>query len=309
MNRAGQCACCSILAISVTLFVSPGIAQQVGRTQDPLARVKDVAEQLSDEIYELRYRFQKGDVIRYQVVHLVTVKTKVDGNSQTNQSRSTSTKKWTVTDVKADGNIVLEHRVEHVDMWSETQGRKAVHYDSRTDASPPPEYEHVARQVGKPLATITIDACGRILDRDDGRQQIDMGTGGLTVPLPDRRVAVGTEWSVPSTVPVRQTDGSVRAIKTRQRYRLEKVVAGVATIAITTQVLTPSIDARQRSQLIQKLAHGTIRFDLDTGRVIAKELDWDETVVGFDGPETNMAYLGRLTETLVTEPKVAARPE
>ena len=42
----------------------------------------------------------------------------------------------------------------------------------------------------------------------------------------------------------------------------------------------------------------TIRFDIDAGRVMSRQLDWDEDVVGFQGPSSNLEYQSRLTETL-----------
>ena len=55
------------------------------------------------------------------------------------------------------------------------------------------------------------------------------------------------------------------------------------------------------------LANGSIKFDIDAGQVISKELEWDETVVGFNGPSSNMEYLGRITESLVSEDRVASK--
>ncbi len=54
-----------------------------------------------------------------------------------------------------------------------------------------------------------------------------------------------------------------------------------------------------KSQLIQQLSRGEIKFDIDAGRVISKRLDWDENVIGFSGADSNMKYLARFTETLV----------
>jgi hypothetical protein len=44
---------------------------------------------------------------------------------------------------------------------------------------------------------------------------------------------------------------------------------------------------------------------MDAGRVMSRQMDWDERVVGFSGPASNMSYLARLNEQLVAEPRVA----
>ena len=53
-----------------------------------------------------------------------------------------------------------------------------------------------------------------------------------------------------------------------------------------------------KAQLVQQLTEGTIKFDIDAGRILAKQIDWDETVVGFNGSDSMMKYLARFTEEL-----------
>ncbi|MCA9153092.1 MAG: hypothetical protein KDA92_27515, partial [Planctomycetales bacterium] len=76
-----------------------------------------------------------------------------------------------------------------------------------------------------------------------------------------------------------------------------------------TQVLTPIDDPRVQSQLIQRISKGEIRFDVDNGRILSRQLDWDEQVLGFSGADSNMKYLQRLTETLVPATQTAALPQ
>jgi len=264
----------------------------------------DAAPNQADRSFQLQYKLKPGEQIRYEVVHLVTVKTEVQGSGQNNQSRSKSMKLWDVHDFDTQGSIVFTHSIEYVDMWSETSGRQPVSYDSRKDNDPPVQYEAIGDVVGKPLSLVTMTSSGEVVSREDEIKQIDLGMGGITVPLPSNPVKIGDTWSSPSTVAVRLEDMTIKQIKIRQLYRLEKVAAGVATISVNSQVLTPVDDARVQSQLIQRLSKGEIKFDMDTGRVLSKQLDWDETVVSFSGPASRMEYLGRMTETLV-EPRVA----
>lgn len=280
--------------------------QEASSDLQTMQALQKATSQLGDHKYNLRYKFKSGESIAYEVEHLVKVKTTIDGASETQRSRSVSQKVWEVAEANAE-QATFSHSIAYLNMWSESQGRAPVAYDSRSDDEVPPEYEGVAEMVGKPLATVRVDAQGKILDRKDRVNQIDFGTGGLMMPLPEQQVVTGETWSVERDVPVRLEDGSFKSIKTRQRYRLERVESGVATISLKTQILTPSITARVRSQLIQKLSNGEIRFDIDAGRVLSRQLEWDETVVGFNGPKSNMAYLGRITETFVPAERVAKK--
>ncbi|MCA9266278.1 MAG: hypothetical protein KDA60_20600 [Planctomycetales bacterium] len=274
---------------------------------DSEAELEKVTERLTDHQYVLRYKFKAPETLRYEIVHVVTVDTRIEGVEQKNRSRSKSTKVWEFSQVAQSGHALFTHAVEHINMWSETSGQDPVQYDSAESKEPPPAYAMMAEIVGKPMSVVTVDPTGKVLKRDDKIPQFDMGTGGLTVPLPEGAVKVGDEWAVPNEVRVRHSDGRYQTIKTRQRYRLEKVAVGVATIAVETQILTPVDDGRVRSQLIQKLSKGEIKFDIDAGRLISKRLEWNEVVVGFNGPESNMSYVASMTERLVTETPQTAR--
>jgi hypothetical protein len=253
------------------------------------------------DTYQLRYRFRAGDRLVYRVEHVATVDTTIQGNRQTSKSRSVSTKLWQVQQVGTDGTIEFEHSIRDVDMWSQVNGREPIRYQSREDEEPPLEYESISQTIGKPLSVVTIDQTGKVVKRDDKVQQLELGFGGLVVPLPSESVKIGATWAVPSQLRVRTTDGTPKVIKTRQQYELKSVEVGVATITVKTQVLTPVSDARIRSQLIQRLSQGEIKFDVDAGRTLSKEMDWNETVVGFNGPKSNVEYVAEFTEKLMAE--------
>lgn len=246
--------------------------------------------------YLLAYRFAADTTVRHKVAQYVKVETTIKGVTQVATTRSISTKVWRITEVTPDGKITLTHSVEDVDMWQSVTGRKEEHYNSRTDKTAPPGHELVAASIGKPLATVTIDKHGRILTRKDEVKQFNPGIGELTIPLPLEPVKVGDRWRLPNEVQVRIDGGQVKRIATQQSYTLEKVSAGVATIAVDTQILTPLNDPKIKSQLVQRLQRGTIKFDLDTGRLIHKQLELNEAVLGFNGPESNMDYAARFTE-------------
>lgn len=99
----------------------------------------------------------------------------------------------------------------------------------------------------------------------------------------------------------------VKPFKIRELYTLEKVKSGVATISIKSEPLTPIDEESVRAQVVQQLSNGTIKFDLDAGHMISKELAWDETVVGFQGPNSLMEYRARMTEELIDDVVRTAR--
>jgi len=260
--------------------------------------------------YSLRYKFKPGEVIRTQVWHQVSLETTISGTTQTADTTSGSIKVWRIQEVDADGRVMLEHSVESVDMRQKLSDRQELTYNSKTDKEPPPGFEAVAKSVGVPLTQFLIDSSGNLLKRIDKRANppADAQNTQVAVPLPSKPAALGESWNVPQDVTIALEDGDTKVIKTRQHYTLDSVSKGVATISVATQVLTPVNNPKIQSQLVQRMTQGTIRFDIDAGRVLSQKLELDERVLGFQGPESSLHYLGRFTEEyLPPEPKMAAK--
>jgi hypothetical protein len=252
----------------------------------------------TEETYLLRYRFSQGEKIRWNVKHLSTTEATIQGKTETTRARTLSTKVWDVKDVDAEGNITLVHSVSDIDMWQKISDKPEVRYNSQTDKTPPLPYMHVAKMVNTPIATFKMTPSGKVLNRDAAPSPVNLGLGEIAIPLPAEPVKIGQQWQTSSDIPVRRQDGTRKQIKTRIVYTLKSVKTGVATIEVKTEVVTPVNDPRIQAQLVQRITDGEIRFDLDGGRILAREIGWDETVVGFQGHDSLMKYLARFSEEL-----------
>ena len=260
--------------------------------------------------YELRYKFQPGEKIRTKVVHQAAMETQIDGSKQTAETVSISVKVWDIQDVDKDGKFKFVHSVERVDMKNTVTGREPVHYDSTRDETPPPEFAKVAQRVGVPLTVVTMNDRGEVLVREEKAPKGLAAPGQMTIPLPERPVRIGDTWSFPQVIPVKLRSGLTKQINTKQRFRLEEVSHGVATIEMDTQVLTPTNnDPEIEAALVQRISEGTIRFDLDAGRVLSQQVDLDRRVVGFPNASSVMHYRTRFTEkTLAGSESTAEKP-
>ena len=175
-----------------------------------------------------------------------------------------------------------------------------VRWSSASGEEAPTMFSKVAERIGRTLSTVTVNAMGQESGREDhGGSKASLGMGSLTLALPEAPIAIGTSWAVPREIKTRTDDGLVKPIKIRELYTLEKVKTGVATLSIRSEPLTPIDDASIKAQVVQQLSNGEIRFDIDNGRMLSKQLDWDETVVGFQGPTSMMEYRSRMTERLI----------
>jgi hypothetical protein len=256
-----------------------------------------------EEKYTLRYRFQPGETLRWNVEHRTAVRTTVSGQTQTAETDSRSVKAWRVRQVRPDGTAVFEHLVESVDMRQQLSGCDPVRYNSRTDKKVPVGFESAAAAVGVPLVVVTLDSRGKILERERKvNSTATQNEGAMTIPLPEKPVAVGEDWSQTCDIEVPLKTGGVKKIKAVQQFTLESVQTAVATIRVATQILTPLADPEIEAQVVERESTGRVRFDLDAGRILSQQLDVDKHVVGFRGGASSLHYQMRFCEEFLPEP-------
>ncbi|MCC6124933.1 MAG: hypothetical protein IT426_08225 [Pirellulales bacterium] len=262
-----------------------------------------------EEKFMLRYLFHPGETLRWSVEQRTQMRTSVSQSTQDAETASFSLKTWRVKEVRTDGTAVFEHLVEWIDMRQKMSGGREIRYDSRTDKTAPPGFQDVAAAVGVPLSTITLDPRGKIVKREKHavKGSSSQEGGEITVPLPAEPVAVGHVWTQPCDIDLPLPTGGVKKIKAVQRFKLESVKTGVATIAIATQILTPITDPAIEAQVVQREGEGTVRFDIEAGRVLSQRRDTDKHVVGFRGGASSLHYVNRFSEQFVTEPAVAEK--
>ena len=259
------------------------------------------------EKYLLRYQLKQGEKIRYEVTHVAKTKTRLKGKEGISQVHTVSHRHWEVAETSGD-EVTFHHIIDSVEMTQQQDDNEELRWSSESGESAPAIFERVEEQIGKVLATLTVNARGQELHREDhGGTKATLGMGSLTLALPENAIAVGESWSVPREVKTRTEDGLVKTIKIREVYTLQKVKTGVATLTLRSEPLTPINSESIRAQVIQQLSNGTIRFDVDNGRMLSKQLDWDETVIGFQGANSLMEYRARLTERIVDDVQRTAR--
>ena len=248
----------------------------------------------------LRYEFRPGQRLAMQVAHRALTETTMNGTTQSVETMTDSRKTWEVVAVDADGTATLEQTVDDVTMTSRTSDRGEIRWASDSGAEPPPGYELVPHSLGVPLVRLRVAPDGRVLDRHELRPCPPTASGDLVVvPLPDGPVEPGFEWTIPQEVVVEVPNGPRKAVRTRLRYRIESIKDGVATIAVDTTVLTPVDDPRLEARLLERIWDGTIRFDVDRGRVVGRQTSIDRRVVGFGGPQSSVRYKASLEENPV----------
>jgi len=240
-----------------------------------------------------------GEVLRYRVQHTASVRTTIDKTTQQVESKSDSIKAWKVTDVLPDGSMEFVHVVEHVRMSNRHPDRPLIEYDSQRDKTPPAGFEQAARAVGVPISVIRLAPDGKILAREEKIPQPqhtpDMP---ITPRLPDGPVRIGEKWNESYEVRAQRKSGANLQIQTRRLCKLLKVQHGIATFSVEYQILTP-VDAYIESQLVERLMKGTVRFDLNQGRIVSQHLTVNRRVLGFSGGTSSMHFVSQMDEQLL----------
>ena len=257
--------------------------------------------------YTLAYKFKMGEVLRYRVEHATHVRTSIDGKTQETDSLSESTKAWKVSDVLPNGEMEFVHLVESVRMTNESPDGPTRSYDSKRDATPPPGFEGVAAAVNVPISVVRISPSGEIVHREEKHPQPPASADmPITLQLPAKPVALGDRWTYSYDVPAERSGGARITVRTRRVCKLTAVKNGVATINVEYQILTP-VDPYVRSQLIERLTSGKVRFDVAAGRIVDQDHRCDSRVLGFAGKTSSMHFASRFEEQLVkSEPSAVA---
>ena len=256
----------------------------------------------SKNVQILRYKFRQGETISVRVSHRALTETTINGTTQHVETATDSTKSWKITHVDKDGNATLEHLIDHVKMMSHTSEMETVRWDSDGSKAPPDGYGGVQLSLGKPLSELTIDSCGRVINRKDFFPSPPSNTGDLmVVPLPDEPVAVGTTWTVPDTIVVDIPGSTGKSVRTRLRYQVTKLKKDRATIKVDTTVLTPVHDPQTESRLLERIWSGEIIFSIDHGRIISRSVNVDRRVIGFHGPASSIRYKASREEELASD--------
>ncbi|MDR0391988.1 MAG: hypothetical protein LBH59_08785 [Planctomycetaceae bacterium] len=249
--------------------------------------------------YIFRYKFQKGDEFRWNVVQQLKIDTTIKGTNEIVETYSKSSKVWRVLDVGDDNVAKFEYWVDGVDMRKAQTGQDLAEYNSSRDREIPKEFRSLEGTIGTPLAHFMIDMRGVIRRKiplkiysDESREN------RIVIHLPDAGLSVGDSWTVSLPVvdvQLHSNSDKIKKVLAKQRYVLESIQAGAAKITFDTQVLTP-IDPPIQAKVLDCYAFGELIFDIDAGRIISQKITVDKTVVGFVDRNDNLHHVSRLSE-------------
>ena len=279
------------------------------------------------ESHLLRYRFEPGTSLRYEIATAVTIDATLPGGGQVVRNAGTTIQRQEVLPLP-DGSppeTVGRLRVhsERVALTAQFDAEPPTRFDSADPGPPPAGYESVAAVAKAPLGELTVSETGGVTEAKSllpGADKVDADTmtagyRDLFPHLPVEPVTVGETWDEMLTVGVQEGEKLRRPWKVRRRCTLVGVEGGVAEIAVTMTPLPPPVEPAYQEQLAMKCPSGTLSFDVSAGRIVALRADVDAQIIGIRGPASLLkltsSHRQRLiahgpTDTLLVAPRTAA---
>lgn len=307
-KSAGRC--WPVIAMSLVLFagLSPiALAEETAETSGVLA-----AE--VDKKFTLRYRFEAGQVVRYQAINQVEMTTKKQHLTETAEQKSTSDNNFRVVSVDDQGVATLELMIDRVQMSARFNNAKAVTFDSDSKANIPPAYSQVSQTIGKPLARIRVSDIGEMLSSESllkpeiaagvaapvpSRQDAADPAKNFLLKLPKEELAVGDRWTDLLKIRVNVTRTLTQDINVQRRYELKSVDGHLATISMRTIVISPVREPGVLAQLISRTPFGEIVFDMEQSLMVSRSLKINKTEIGVIGDDSSMKAVGSFREKLL----------
>jgi hypothetical protein len=325
------------LSISSALILAVGILAEWGlplaAADDPAAPAADAAAPAASEApakYHLAFKFQPGQVVRYEVTQKSEITTVHGSLTEVVRNESETRRAYKVADVTKTGEGDLELSIEWVHMIARFDDTRPIEFQSDDPAKQPAKFKHILETIGHPQARIRFSPTGLPLKVSPIKSGPAAGAGAIAgagpaaaqgsgpfdsadasresylVPLPEQPVAVGDSWTERFDVVVREDKLPVR-IAMQRKYTLSSVADGKATIAFRTAILTPVQAAALSAQLMQRETAGKLVFDMTQGLIVSRDVAVDSTVREPFGIGSSMRASSTFREKLLPPVAAAAR--
>jgi hypothetical protein len=254
----------------------------------------------------LRFQWQAGQVLTYKVSQTtnVTEKTIDEKAKKITQvitaTKMTSTKKWTVKDVDANGQATLEMAVTAFRQEvSQTIGEaKPI---ERVVDSLNAEDTKTMPFLNKVILTVKIDRQGQLLDaKADNpattqRLQIELP---FRIVLPDEAPAKDAKWSRAIKIPLPPPIGTGEEYDATQQMTYLGVKDEASVIGFQTELKQEPSDVAMIPALAPMLWQGHLFFDAKLGRYKGAKLNSQKEVNNHRGENTLFKYNSEYVEVL-----------
>jgi len=262
--------------------------------------------------YLLRYSFETGDVVHFQVTDKTVTTTRKNQLKETVFNQSDVWRHFWVAGTEGDA-ATLELVIDRVRLTAQFDGNPPTIFDSSDKSKQPDQFRSILETVGKPLNRMRVNTRGEMLSLQNMQggptaDESDPAVNFLVI-FPEEAVQIGDSWKQSLEVEVPVTNRLKQNVKLLRTYTLKNVENDVAEIGMSTIVASPVRDPAIRTRLMLQTPSGTIRFDLKNKQIAERETKVDDVIVGAFGPGTLVEAKSSRTEKQVETPKAAQSPD
>lgn len=297
----------AIRAVSYCVIVCVNqaiLAEETTTEAQPVAKAAPV-----EQTVQLKYKFQPGQFVNYEVSDRVRLVTQQGGNAFESLTRNDSSKHLRVVSVDEDGSALLEPIIDRIRMSAKLHDQPMVEFDSAKDKVAPPKFQRHMETVGKPMARFQFATHGellsvRLIDNNVPKSTTDAAAKAdpkmnFLIPLPTELISVGHRWKQKFDEPISFGQGLIQQIPMLRQYELTSISDGIATIKFKTSILALLNDPKIQGQLAQQTPSGTIEFDIERGLIRSRKSVTNETVVNAFGQQTLLQISSESSEKLI----------
>jgi hypothetical protein len=251
----------------------------------------------------VKFKWQKGQILVYRVEHTTIVVDSVGESKNEVKSKLNLTKRWQVVDVDSAGVGTLQLSLTALRNETTAPDGTAMIFDSADpDKNADEASKAMAAFVNRPLATIRVDGCGRVVEVKESKQ------GGMNrfealppfnVIVPAQPVKDGQFWDRNYNITLDPPQGTGEKVPATQRYTCRQNTShGVVIQVVTTLKKEPEAPA-DRIPLLQWLPEGEVEFDPQSGILRSAKLKIDKEVKGHQGDDSTYRFQSNYVEEYV----------
>jgi hypothetical protein len=244
-----------------------------------------------------RLRWQPGQILVYHVEHITNAAdTMADSRSETKSLLRVS-KRWQVTEVDAAGTATLQLSLTAMLQERTTPSGDVLRYDSANpDKSTPQLKDALSHYLNTPLATIRVDALGRVVQVKASKSDASSYENELPFlcVLPTAAVKPGDSWERSYQITLAPPLGTGEKYNAVQRYTCKELTADQMTVTLVSE-LKNSPTGADAVPLWQFLPQGEVSYDLKAGRLHSAKLHIYKEIKNHQGDNSSCTFSSTMT--------------
>jgi hypothetical protein len=249
-----------------------------------------------------KLQWSTGGALVYKVEYTTTQMHSLKGTKSEAKSTVRVTRRWKVGTIDPAGTATLEMSLTSMYQERTTAGGSVWKFDSENPKDSTPEMRvALTKHLNVPLATVQVDAFGRVVSVKDSKSDASAYENELPFlgTVPGVAMKPGLVWERKFQVTLAPPLGTGEKYDAVQKFTVKAVKDGFVTVATTTELKTKPKAAADMVPLWQMLPKGEIVWDMTNGRLHSAKLTVDEEVKDHDGAGSHTRFTSTKTFTFV----------